>query len=91
MTDFSTPDKSNVVGLRGAPVITPERKPDPNVVSHVKRLLEQAESGEITGISYVMHHHDTATSRGMAGLQSYSMAGRCHQLIHEIVEALDKA
>jgi hypothetical protein len=82
-----TPE-SKVVGLRGQAVID-ERKPNPDVVDMCEKLLEQAVSGEITGVIIVKHYFDQANGLTKAGYLSYGSVGQLHRASKLLLDELE--
>jgi hypothetical protein len=80
---------SNVVSLSGEEI--PSGQPVEAVVERVKWVLEAAEAGQINGIAVVLHWPDGATGAFMAGVTSYSMAGRLSLLLNETIDAMKKS
>ena len=80
-------EKPKVVHIRGEPV-TDIRVPDPDVIAKLEYLLEQAKSGEITGICGVMHYYDSTTGRFYKGIVSYAVVGRLETVKLSILEDL---
>ena len=80
---------SKVVSLRGMDLPEPGKPVEP-LVSQLERLLEQAKSGEIHGISYAISFADAATASGCAGAvqNTYALIGRLHEQIDSRLRAL---
>jgi hypothetical protein len=78
---------SNVVGLRGQAVVD-HRVAREEVVAECRDLLERAEAGEIIGVAGVMLYSDESTGYIDAGVATYSMVGRLHGAITQLLERL---
>lgn len=66
---------TNIVSLYGDP-LNDGRTPITSVVEMCEKLLELAASGEVTGVTCVMHWSDGASGMMRQGVLSYSMIGR---------------
>lgn len=86
MTEQAT---SNVVSLTGEEI--PAGQPVEAVVERAKWLLEAAQSGQIDGVAIVVHWADYSTGAFMAGVTSYSMAGRLSLLLNATIDELKKS
>jgi hypothetical protein len=53
--------------------------------------LEAAQSGQINGLAVVLHWSDLSTGAFMAGVKSYSMAGRLSLLLNATLDELKKS
>ncbi len=80
---------SNVVSLSGQEI--PSGQPVEAVVERAKWLLEAAQSGQINGLAVVLHWSDLSTGAFMAGVKSYSMAGRLSLLLNATLDELKKS
>jgi hypothetical protein len=80
--------ESKVVGLRGQAVID-KRKPNQDVVDICEKLLEQARSGEITGVIIVKHYFDEAGGLNKAGYLSYSSVGQLQRASKLLLDELE--
>ena len=55
-------------------VVDFKSNPDQNVIDAIKRLLNEARTGEIQGIAYVVMLDDKCTANGWSGMNKNNMA-----------------
>lgn len=61
-----------------------ERKPDPDVVTYLERVLEAARAGEITGV-LILAQDAGGVSYGIAGLEGrYTVLGFLSHAMHRL-------
>ena len=76
-----------VASLYGGP--TGERIPDEDCVDRMRKLLEMAESGEITAVSFACNVHDGSAYWGSCGgVVTLSMVGAMNVLSQNMGEQL---
>lgn len=74
----------NVVSIRGAPVLVPERSPNPEVIAELEHLLEQAKMGEINGLAYAILFHDDCTRGHSVGRIIRSVIGTLAMVSYDL-------
>lgn len=79
-------DGPKVVSLDGAPLPQPGQ-PNERAVDLLRRLLEQAESGKIIGVSAAVLHDDKWATYYVGGMVGgFSMLGAVDCMHHELVK-----
>jgi hypothetical protein len=78
---------SDVVSLRGQPIISPGEV-NPEVVELAEKLLNMAHSGEINALVALAIHSDDATSTFRRGSLTYRLVGSMTVMLHEICAGL---
>jgi len=74
-----------IVSLRGGPLNIPTPEINQDLVDSVKKLLEQAESGEVTGIACTLAHGDETVSWVIVGsIISYRALGASYAVMDEV-------
>ena len=63
-----------IVSMKGEPIPDPG-KPVPELVEHLEKMLEQARSGEVTGITYAVLYQGDITSFCSVGRMRRSLLG----------------
>lgn len=79
-----------ILSLRGHAIPQPN-EPNAQVVASLERLLEQARSGEVFGVAWVMTWPDGAVGRQRVGGISVSMLGECALLQSDLVNLLTRS
>ena len=80
----------NVASLHGGEVILPT--PNAGCIAELRRMLEQAEAGEIVGIVCARLHGDKLGSYTIAGMIGpYSLLGAVDMAHHELRERMGDA
>lgn len=81
-------DSARVVSLRGGE-IQPPGEVRPNVVELAEEILERARSGEIMGLSAVLHHSDEACSFRHVGPTDFRVLGCLETLKAWIIQQIN--
>jgi len=76
-----------VVSLRGEPIY--QGSPQPDVITELEQLLEQARSGEVVGLAVALAYRDGTSSCGWGGIVSISVVGQCFSVAQRILRELN--
>lgn len=83
-------DDRTVYHLRSGHAIAAPGQPDPAVVKELEDLLQQAKSGEISGLAWAATHPAEISSNHYVGMTSRGMVGGLFSVMRRISEELDK-
>lgn len=79
---------SKVVSLKPDVPIKDIRQADPNVIEILETALEEAKSGEVTGVAIAKIYFDMQSHQNRAGVMTWAMVGRLQGMVDGVIRDL---